>query len=41
MNSWDSSLAEIGWLKTSQEDGLMTGEDSQSEREWKIKNPQG
>ena len=37
MNSWDSILAEIGWLKTSQEDGLTTGKDSRSELEWKIK----
>ena len=41
MKSWESILAEIGQLKTYQEDGLMIGEDSRSEREWKIKNTQG
>ena len=41
MKSRESSLAEIGRLKTSQEDGFMIGKYSQSEREWEIKNPQG
>ena len=36
MKSWESSLAEIGRLKTYQENGLTIGKDSRSEREWKI-----
>ena len=41
MKSRELNLEDIGRLKTSQEDGSTVGKDSRSEREWKIRNPQG
>ena len=40
MKLWESSLADFGRLKTSQEYGSMAGKDLRSHREWNIKNPQ-